>query len=257
MNLSERLLSWLRKKFIFFPTHTIELYPGQFGLDYEDIHFPSNHRLKLHGWFLPGGPPNRTLIYFHGNAGNVGDRLDQLKLLHGIGMNIFIFDYRGYGISEGELSFDGVTDDSVAAYHYVLSRDDVDPNHIILYGESLGAAMAVHVALQEKHTGLILESPFTSIIDMRSYAYPFLPQGLAPDIYRSIDLIRHIHEPLLILHGDADTVVPFAMGKSLYEEAPPPKRFVPFAGAGHAELHVVATEKYLQAIETFLSEIGE
>lgn len=252
-----KLSRWVTERFLFFPEKTIEFYPGQWNLNFEELLFSSDDGMALHAWFLPGGAPNRTLIYYHGNAGNMGDRLPKIKQLHGIGMNIFIFDYRGYGGSEGLPSLQGVVTDSLAAYRYVLSREDIDPNHIILYGESLGGAMAVQVAAQEKFTGLILESTFTSLLDMKRSAYPFVPDLIVPNEYRSIDFIKEVHEPILILHGTADKTVPFEMGKRLYEAAPHPKRFVPVEGADHNDIIDLAPDQYVQSIEEFLVEIGE
>ncbi len=255
------LAGWLRAslavKFIFFPEKVIELYPTQWELTFEEILFESPDGLKLHGWFFPGGPPNRTLIYFHGNAGNIGDRLPKIKKLHGLGMNVFLFDYRGYGGSEGKPSLTGAVDDSLAAYRWVVARPDVDPNHIILYGESLGGALALEVARQERHAAVILESTFTSVRDMAKSFYRLIPRFLVPDVYRSIDTIRQVHEPILILHGLRDGVVPHTMGKRLYEAAPQPKRFVLFPEATHSDIHEVGHEEYIRAIDEFLSGIGE
>ncbi len=249
------MLTWLAIKFIFFPDKLVSLYPQEWDLKFEEVFVESTDGLKLHGWFFPGGPPNRTLIFYHGNAGNIGDRLPKIKLLHGLGMNVFIFDYRGYGGSEGSPSLNGVVGDSIAAYEYVLSRSDIDPNHIILYGESLGGAMAVQVAAKKKYAALILDSTFTSIKDMAKSAYSII-SGLAPDVYRSIDLIKELHEPLLIMHGKEDNVVPYHMGKILYEAAPHPKRMVTFEGTEHGGIHADA-EKYIESLDKFLSEIGQ
>lgn len=248
---------WMADRLLFFPEKTIEFYPGQWNLNFEEVMFRSDDGTALHGWFLPGGAPNRTLIYYHGNAGNMGDRLPKLRKLHGIGMNIFIFDYRGYGGSEGSPELHGVVRDSLAAYRTVLTRDDIDPNHIILYGESLGGAMAIQVGVNEKFAGLILESTFTSLLEMKRKAYPFFPDRLVPNEYRSIDLIRKVHEPLLIMHGTADRTIPFAMGEELYNAAPHPKRFVSFDGADHSDIIDREPEKYVRSVEEFLVEIGE
>ena len=252
-----KISHWLADRLVFFPEKTIEFYPGQWDLNFEELMFTSDDGIALHGWFLPGGPPNRTLIYYHGNAGNMGDRLPKLRQLHGIGMNIFIFDYRGYGGSEGSPCLNGVVNDSFAAYRYVLSREDTDPNHIILYGESLGGAMAVQVAVQEKFSGLILESTFTSLLDMKRSTYPFFPDRIVPNEYRSLDLIREVHEPILIMHGTNDRTIPFTMGEQLYKAAPYPKRFVAFEGADHSDIIDREPDKYVQSIEAFLVEIGE
>lgn len=257
MGLGNAIRTWLAIKCIFFPMKMVEFHPGQWDLSFEDVIFESTDGLKLHGWFFPGGPPNRTLIYFHGNAGNIGDRLPKLKKLHGIGMNIFIFDYRGYGGSEGKPSLKGVVEDSLAAYRYVLSRQDVDPNHIILYGESLGGAMALEVAQQEKYSAIILESTFTSVRDMASAVYSIIPRFIVPDVYRSIDMVREIREPILILHGAKDEVVPRKMGERLYQEAPQPKRFVSFPNAEHSNIYEVAPQEYVQEIEKFFVNIGD
>lgn len=257
MGILDSLAFGLASKLVFFPEKTIEFYPGQWNLNFEEVMFRSSDGLAIHGWFMPGGAPNRTLIYYHGNAGNMGDRLPKLRKLHGIGMNLFIFDYRGYGGSEGAPDLHGVVDDSLAAYRYVLSREDIDPNHIVLYGESLGGAMAIQVATQEKLSGLILESTFTSLLDMKRSAYPFFPDRIVPNEYRSLDLIRQVHEPILIMHGTQDRTIPFRMGEELFKAAPHPKRFVAFEGADHSDIIDREPAKYMQSIEEFLVTIGE
>lgn len=248
---------WLATKFIFFPTKMIAFYPTEWQLKFEEVFFKNADGQVLHGWYFPGGAPNRTLIYYHGNAGNIGDRLPKIRKLYGIGMNIFLFDYRGYGGSEGRPSIDGLVADSLTAYRYVLSREDVDPNHIILYGESLGGAMALEVAVQERYKAIILEGTFTSVKEMAKSAYPFLPAMLAPDIYRNINLIRELHEPLLLLHGTEDRTVPYFMSEKLYQAAPQPKRFVSFEGCDHSNLHELKSQQYVQAIQEFLAQSGQ
>lgn len=255
--MSPKIRQWLANQFMFFPEKTVEYYPGQWDLPFEEVAFRSDHGHTLQGWFLPSKPAHRTILYYHGNAGNRGGRLPKLKKLHGTGSNIFIFDYRGYGGSEGEPTIEGVVEDSLTAYRYLASRSDVMEDHIILYGESLGGAMALQVSEKEKYAGMILESTFTSIRDMARHLYPIVPSGLVLDVYRSIDIIRRVHEPLLVMHGKRDSLIPFRMGEELHAAAPPPKRFVPIEEADHSDIYEVDPVRAVQAVEEFLVEIGE
>jgi len=197
-----------------------------------------------------------TVIVPVGNAGNISYRLDNLRLLHHrLSLNIFIFDYRGYGRSQGRPSEEGTYLDAEAALTYLRSRRDIDPEAIIFFGRSLGSAIAVNLATKHKCLGLILESPPTSLVGMMKRLFPSLPPEELPIKYDSLSKIKRISVPLLILHGDCDEVVPFFMGRKLYEAANEPKQFYTIENAGHNDTYMVGGEEYFQAIENFIESV--
>ena len=239
------MTDWLDRKFVFFPTAEIERTPAEVGLAFEDVYFVTDDGLTLNGWFVPaqsgaGAPPGHiagiTLLWFHGNGGNLGHRADDLEFLsRRLGVNIFIFDYRGYGSSRGRPSEAGVYRDARAALQYLLSRSDVDPDRIVFLGRSLGTAVAVELAAnyQQPH-GLILVSPLRSLGDMARFLHPYLPMHwLAGNRFNSLARIGRVSSPLLVIHSETDETVPVEQGRRLFRAANPPKHFLALAAAGH------------------------
>jgi len=202
----------MEKSLIFYPTSDIDQTPEELGLPYEDITFTTEDGVRLNGWFIPSPEGDLTLLWFHGNAGNISHRLDNIRLLHEkVKIHIFIWDYRGYGRSEGSVSERGTYKDATAALKYLRSRKDLDPKKIVFYGRSLGAAVAVDLALREESLALIIETPFASIREMAKLVFPFLPIGpFLRTRYDTLEKIRQVRGPLLILHGDQDDIVPYA-----------------------------------------------
>ena len=244
------------KQFIFFPEKELRGSPAQLGLSFEDVEFQAGDGVRLHGWFVPGDG-DITWIWFHGNAGNISDRLENLMLLHNhLGANIFLFDYRGYGRSGGRASEEGTYRDARGALDYVRSRQEVNPAKIVYFGRSLGAAVAAWLATQHSPHGLILESPFTSVKDMAKRAYPGLPLYLLVRTkYDSLARIGDVTCPVLVLHGDRDETVPFSHGKKLFDAANEPKRFYSIAGAGHNDTYIAGQEPYFRAMADFLKSL--
>lgn len=249
------LLEWIGSllvaQYLFFPQKGIQFNPAQFQMPYEEVRLRNDDGQRLHGWFFPGTKA-QTLLYLHGNAGNISNRLDKIQFLRQIGWSLFIFDYRGYGDSEGSPSIEGVLKDSEAALRYLVRSRQIPTEQIILFGESLGGALATDLASREPFGGVILESNFTSLRDMAQSAYPFVPDLIVPDVYRSIEFIRQIKAPLLIIHGAQDHIIPVEMGKRLFKSAPHPKRFYSVPQASHNDVYVVGQREYLRQIEEFL-----
>lgn len=242
------------EQFIFFPS----VYPSGNYEDarqernLEDCWFTAGDGVKLHGWFARADKPIATLVMAHGNAGNLSHRLPIIKALRDIGLNVFMFDYRGYGRSEGSPSEPGVYLDGHAAFDYVAGRQDADSSSIILFGTSLGGAVAVDVALDRPAAGLILESTFSSAKDVARVAYPFLPaQFLLRTKFNSDEKIRSIRVPSLFLHGDRDSIIPLALGRKLFEAANEPKKFSVISGADHNDIFWVGGRAYLEQIRAF------
>ncbi|HXG53288.1 MAG TPA: alpha/beta hydrolase [candidate division Zixibacteria bacterium] len=244
----------LEERFIFFPYAEISETPSRYGVSFEDVYFRTEDGLTLNGWFAPYPRASVTLLWFHGNAGNIGHRSEQLKLLHDrIRTHIFIFDYRGYGRSEGSPSEEGTYRDAAAALGHLRSRMEVDPERIVFFGQSLGAAVATELAARESCMALILEAPFTSIRDMAEAALPLLPIGsLLRTRYETVRRIREVRAPVLVLHGELDEVVPFAQGRRVFEAAPEPKTFHAIRGSRHNDAYVTGGEAYLASLKDFI-----
>ncbi len=244
----------LEDNFIYFPSK----YPDGYWhiakqLPVEDCYFKASDGVMLHGWFADFAGTNTTLLWLHGNAGNISDRQDNLMRLLRIGINVFIIDYRGYGRSKGHPSEQGLYKDAQAAYDYLLHTKSISPRDIYLFGRSLGGAVAINLALSNKAAGLIVESTFTSLPDIGRELYPFLPvKMITRERYDSLAKIAQINIPVLIIHGDADEIVPVGHGKKLFEAANEPKEFYVIKGAEHNNTYVVGGKAYFEKIKAFV-----
>lgn len=247
------LWSQIERRYIFFPTAEIQYTPGQVGLSYEEVFFQSEDGLRLHGWYVPG-QSDITLLWFHGNGGNIGHRVEELALFHHrLGINQLIFDYRGYGRSQGRPSEQGTYRDARAALAYLEGRSDVAPERIVFFGRSLGAAVAVELAASRPPLALVLVSPFTSISDMARLTMPVLPlHWLVRNRYDSLAHIGRVNRPLLVLHGDQDETVPLSQGIKLFEAANPPKQFRLLPGTGHNDTYSSGGPAYWDALTEFI-----
>lgn len=255
------MLLGLERYVIYIPDRTIEMTPQSAGLAYEDVWFPATDGVRLHGWLVPAPGTRFTLVWFHGNAGNISHRVDNIKDLYRHldrpqRPNIFIFDYRGYGKSAGshsDLSEEATYRDADGALAYLRERQDLADSRLVYFGRSLGAAIAVETARRQAPAGLILETPFTSIKDMARVTLPFLPVGgLLRTKYDSVRKIGEVRVPLLVLHGDRDDVVPYAQGRRLFEAANQPKTFYTIRGARHNDTYIVGDRPYFEAWARFL-----
>ena len=249
---------WAEKRFLFSPDSGIDATPESEGLDYEEVRLTSADGLELRAWFIPG-PRNaaarqrQTWLWFHGNGGNLGTRVGQLaRARHLLGVDQFIFDYRGYGNSEGVPTERGTYLDARAALNYLRGREDIDPERIVYFGHSLGAAVAIELAVQHPPAGMALIAPFSSIKDMAGLVMPIPLVGwLVRGHYNSIKRIKRVHTPLLVLHGELDEIVPHSQGFKLYRAANRPKRFVTLHGASHNNVQHVAGDVMAQALLQF------
>ncbi len=257
------LPKFIEKGLIFHPDKGNDsITPDAYGIEYDDVTFRTEDGLNLHGWFVPGKKSSpdvdlHTLLWFHGNAGNINHRLGNIKMLYErVPVNVFIIDYRQYGRSEGKISEKGTYIDAGAALAHLHSRKEINQEKIIFFGRSLGSAVAVELALKEKCRALILETPFTSILEMGKTLYPFLPVSLLLKTkYDSLSKIRNIKVPILIMHGDKDDLVPFEHGKRLYDIANEPKEFYTIPGAGHNDTHIVGGDEYFDVIRNFVKKL--
>lgn len=224
-------LRYTEKRVLFYPTKDVSYSPAEVGLDFEDIFFKAADNVNINGWFVPCLDAEYTILFCHGNAGNIANRVEKLKFFHDLKCNVFIFDYRGYGKSEGSPSEEGIYKDVKGAYDYLLSRR-IRPATIIGYGESLGGAVITDLALKEKLAGLITDSSITSVKDMVKKIYPFLPYWLFASRLDAESKIKSIAAPKLIIHSINDEIVPYAQGLKLFKAAAKPKEFLKIHG-GH------------------------
>jgi len=250
-------IRWQERSGLFFPSRDLYLSPAAEGLSFEDVHFDSAGN-ELHGWYLPASG-SQVVLWMHGNAGNIADRLDQaVEMKRALGVSSFMFDYRGYGKSKGRPSEKGLYQDAEAAFEWLTKTRGIDPGNIILYGHSLGSAVSVDLALERglNAGGLVLESPFTSAADIASGMYFGLPVGLVMSVkLDNIGRIGDVKMPILIIHGVRDTVIPFGMGKKLFDAAPEPKTFLPIANGDHSDCYYVGAADYWSAWRALLDQV--
>ena len=249
---------WQERSGLFFPARDLYTSPAAEGLAFEDVHFDSAGN-ELHGWYIPASG-DQVVLWMHGNAGNIADRLDQaVEMKRALGVSSFMFDYRGYGKSEGRPSEKGLYLDAEAAFKWLTETRGINPGKIILYGHSLGSAVSVDLALEKGMNagGMVLESPFTSAADVARGIYSGLPVGLVMSVkLDNIGRIGKVKMPILVIHGVSDTVIPFKMGKELFDAAPEPKTFLPIAEGDHSDCYVVGGDDYWNEWKRLLQDAG-
>lgn len=245
------------KNFVYHPEKELIATPADAALPFEDLDLTTEDGIRINGWFVPFQGSEGVLLWFHGNAGNMGNRVDLLQRLNEeLKLNILMIDYRGYGKSEGEVSEEGTAKDALAAYDYLLSRPDIHPERIFVFGQSLGAAVAVRLSTESRVGGLILEAPFTSVKALTAEIFPWLPfKGLISIKYDSMGKIKSVQSPLLVMHGDQDKVVPYEQGQQIFEAANTPKTFYTITGADHNNAYVVGGPGYFEAMKRFIEGI--
>jgi fermentation-respiration switch protein FrsA (DUF1100 family) len=235
--------------FIYYPSATLEGTPASVGLVFENVDVTATDGVRIHGWHVPGRRP-ATLLYCHGNGGNISHRLPKLRALHDrLGLSILIFDYRGYGRSAGVPGEAGTYADARAMREWLRDRD---PRPVVYLGASLGAAVATALATEQPPAALVLEAPFASIQAMANAALPGAG-WLFRTRYDTLGRVRRVRAPLLVLHGDADEVVPYRQGRAVFEAASEPKVFVTLPGARHNDAHAAGGETYWGAWTAFLA----
>jgi fermentation-respiration switch protein FrsA (DUF1100 family) len=223
----------------------------------EDVTLETGDGLRLGAWYLPATRPDGvTVVLFNGNAGDRSIRAPLGAAIASAGHGVLLTDYRGYGGNPGSPSETGLIADGLAARAWLDRREEVDPDRIVYLGESLGAAVAVAVAVERPPAGLILRSPFTSAVDAGKAHYPFLPVGLLlRDRFPSIERIENVSCPLLVIAGESDRIVPAGLSRRLYEAAPGPKRLVVFPGVDHNDLEFLDGPRFLEEVLRFLDEL--
>jgi fermentation-respiration switch protein FrsA (DUF1100 family) len=224
------------------------------GLQFEDAQFEAEDGTRLHGWYVPVENPRAVVLFAHGNAGNLTHRVDIADALANLlGASVLLFDYRGYGRSEGRPSEKGVLADARAARAWLAKRAGVDQSEIVLMGESLGGGVVVDLAAADGARALVLENTFTSLPDVAAYHYPWLPvRLLMRSQLNSARKIRDYRGPLLQFHGDSDTIIPFTIGQKLFDAANQPKRLVVIPFGDHNDPR---TKTFYHELDRFFAEL--
>ncbi len=250
------LLFFFQPRLLYYPnlpSREITATPEDIGLSYEPVAIVTEDRIRLDGWFIPARDARGVLLFFHGNAGNISHRLDSLKIFNDLRLSVLIFDYRGYGRSDGRPSEQGTYRDAEAAWRYLTEQRHVLPHDIMLFGRSLGAAVAAYIASRHAPKVLILESAFTSVPDLAADLYPFLPaRWLVRFRYNTEDYVRSINCPLLIVHSREDEIIPYTHGQRLFAAAREPKQFLEIRG-GHNEGFLLSGQHYIKELDAFLT----
>lgn len=238
---------------IFFPSHKLDATPSDWGLEYEDVQLDAGNGTRLHGWYLPHNASSQVLLFFHGNAGNISHRGDSIKIFHRLGLNVLIIDYRGYGQSQGKPSEQGLYQDAAAAWNYLTENRNYDAGNIILFGRSLGGAVAAQLATAVEPGGLILESTMSSAHDFAGYAFPGLSRVVVLRYEFNVSrFLQSVSCPVLVLHSPDDEIMPFFLGEKVYQSASEPKAFFELQG-DHNSGFLQSQPAYEQALGNFIA----
>lgn len=250
------LLYFYQDRLVYFPERALAATPAQSGLAFESVRFTSMDGVGLSGWFIPAPKARATLLFCHGNAGNISHRLESIRQFHQLGLNVFIFDYRGYGESEGSPTEAGTYHDAEAARRYLVETRGLTPERIIYFGRSLGAAITAWLATQHPPRALIVESAFTSVPDFGAEIYPWMPVRLLARLhYPTREYLQAVKAPTLVIHSRDDEIVSFRHGESVYAAANVPKEFLEIRG-GHNDGFLVSGAQYTRHLDAFLRRVG-
>lgn len=238
---------------VYFPDPKLIATPHQIGLAYDAVDFKTEDDVGLSGWFIPGSS-SRVVLFCHGNAGNISHRLESIQTFNRLGLSTFIFDYRGYGESDGKATEQGTYRDAKAAWNYLVKEKGYSPDKIIIFGRSLGGAVAAHLVMQNKPAALILESTFTSLPDLGARLYRLFPVRLLSRFnYATADYLRHASCPVLVIHSVDDDIVPFDLGLRVYEAATQPKEFLEIRG-DHNTGFILSKALYVTGLKSFINK---
>lgn len=240
----------------FYPYTKLSATPKDWNLKFDDVELTSSDGIQLHGWYLPANKSMQVVLFFHGNGGNISHRRESLEIFHSLGLNVLIIDYRGYGRSKGNISEQGLYLDAMAAWQYLVNKRNFEPRNIIIFGRSLGGAVATHLAAQVNNKALIVESTFSSVKDMASIIMPVMSKLIYLRYkFNTEKLISKIDSPLLLMHSQEDDVVPYELGEKVFAAAESPKYFFELQGK-HNDGFMTDTSNYKKAIKWFIAEGG-
>lgn len=241
----------------FFPYKKLEQTPQDWGFVYENVQLDTSDGVRLHGWYIPRSSAHRgvqkTLLFFHGNAGNISHRRASVAIFHRLGLNVFIFDYRGYGNSQGKPDEGGLYKDARAAWFYLTEKRGIEQEDIILFGRSLGGVVAAELAAEVYPGALILESVFSSARDVANVVFPVLSRLIFVRYdFNTVAYVRRVACPVLVLHSPDDEIIPLFLGEKVFQAANEPKFFVKMRGGHNSGLHMSQPE-YERALGKFVS----
>jgi len=243
--------------YIYYPERILSADPGDIGLNFESVSFKTTDGVKLSGWFVANEGARGVILFCHGNAGNISHRLESIQIFHQLGLDVFIFDYRGFGQSEGKPTEQGTYQDAEAAWRYLIKERQVNPNEVIIFGRSLGGAVAAWLAQSHTPGALILESTFTSLPDIAGTLYPYVPVRLLLRFhYNTAEYLGRVNCPVLIVHSRNDEIMPFNHGRRLFEMAKEPKEFLEITGTHNAGF-ITSGKLYEEGLNAFISEYIE
>lgn len=243
-----------QSRLVYFPEKQLSLTPGAIGLDYTSVTIATRDGETLHGWWMPVPNAKGTVLFLHGNAGNISHRINYLAMFKRLGYNMLLFDYRGYGQSSGVPSESGTYLDAQAAWRYLTETRSIAPARIVVFGESLGGAVAAWLAAQQKPGLLALASTFTSVPDLAAKLYPFLPvRWISRFDYDTRKSLQSVTCPVFIAHSPQDEIIPFEHGQQLFQAAPEPKQFLTLEG-GHNTGFIFMQPAWIKSLGAFLDE---
>lgn len=249
-------LYFFQSGLLFYPDSTIAGTPQDAGLNYEQISFTASDGTALSAWFIPSGDTQLnkgTILFCHGNAGNISHRIEYIKMFYSLGLDVFIFDYRGYGESEGKPDEEGLYRDAEAAWNYLTVEKGIVPENIIIFGRSLGGAVGAWLAKDRSPGALVLESTFTSIVDMGAETYRFLPVRLMSRFrFNTVEYMQNVSVPVLVIHSRGDDLIPFHHGERVFAAASYPKEFLEISGS-HNNALIVSSQTYTDGLDSFIS----
>jgi len=247
------LMYFLQDRLLYLPLKELSQTPGDINLEYEEINFKAKDGAEISGWYVGAENEMGVILFCHGNAGNISHRLDSLKIFNNLNLSVMIFDYRGYGKSPGKPTEQGTYLDAEAAWDYLIRVKQKPPESIILFGRSLGGAVAAEIAFRKKPAGLIIESGFTSVTDLAKKLYPWLPIKLISKFrYATIEKIGSIKCPKLIVHSPEDEIIPIEHGRKIYQKGSQPKEFLEIRGDHNAGF-LISGKTYTGGLQKFLS----
>lgn len=243
------LLVLFQDKFVFLPGKTIFMTPDEKGMDYEELWIEVPDGSKINGWFIKAKEPKATLLFCHGNAGTISHRIESAEIFLDLGLNVLLYDYRGYGRSPRSPSEKNSYEDSEAVWNYLTEEKKLGADEIIILGRSMGGPIAANLAKNHSPKMCILESTFTSIPDVARYRFPIFPtKGLVNIKYPTVDYVKGIKCPLLLVHSQDDEIIPYWMGEKIFAAANEPKEFLELS-AGHNETYFECIDKYRDKLE--------
>ena len=246
------LFGW-QSRFVYFPRREIDDTPDQWGLSYEDVFVTTSDAVKIHGWYVPAKDARGVVLFCHGNGGNISHRIDSLLHFNRMGLATFIFDYRGYGRSEGKPSEEGTYLDAEAAWGYLVETRQEPPARIVIFGRSLGGTVAAHLARGRQAGAVVIESAFTSAPDMAAKMLPIFPARLLCRFdYDTVAYVREVSCPVLVVHSRDDEMIPLAHGRRIYEAANEPKEFVEITGT-HDDGFLTSGGAYEERLRRFIA----